>query len=69
MACKNQAKLSKMFIYTSKIVPCNPQTNESNFKQIDLWQISHANGNTKISSVETFSNPTVLTLTLTQPKM
>ena len=23
------------------------------FKEIDLWQISHANGNTKISSVKT----------------
>ena len=27
--------------------------NESNFEKINLWQIIHANGNTKISSVET----------------
>ena len=42
-----------MFIYISKIVPWNLQANESNFEQIDLWWISDANGNTKISSVET----------------
>ena len=29
------------------------QANESNFKKIDIWCILHANGNTKISSVET----------------
>ena len=29
------------------------QANDSNFEKIDLWQILHANGNTKISSVET----------------
>ena len=42
-----------MFIYISKIVPQGPQTNELNFEKVDLWLISHANGNTKISSVET----------------
>ena len=50
---QNWAKLFKMFIYTSKIVPWDSQANESNFEKIDLWRISHANGNTKISSVET----------------
>ena len=42
-----------LFIYISKIVPQDPQANESNFEKIDLWWISHANRNTKISSVET----------------
>ena len=34
-----------MFIYISKIIPLDPQANESNFEKIDLWQISHADGN------------------------
>ena len=42
-----------MFINISKIVPWDPQTNELDFEKIDLWRISHANGNTKISSKET----------------
>ena len=29
------------------------QANDSNFEKIDLWQISHAKRNKKISSVET----------------
>ena len=28
-------------------------SNEVNFEKTDLWWVSHANGNTKISSVET----------------
>ena len=42
-----------MFIYASKIVPWDPQGIESKLEKTDLWQISHANGNTKNSSVET----------------
>ena len=53
MACRNRAKLFEMFMYISKIVPWDPQANESNFEKIHLWRISHANGSTKISSVET----------------
>ena len=52
-ASQNQAKLFEMFIYTSKIVPGDAQTNESNFEKINLWRASHVNGNTKISSEET----------------
>ena len=52
MTGHNQAKLFQMFIYISKIVPWDPHANESNFEKIDLWHISHANGNTKISSKE-----------------
>ena len=37
----------------AKLFEGNSQANESNFEKIDLWRISHANGNTKISSVET----------------
>ena len=50
---QNRAKLFKMFIYISKIVPRDSQANESNFEQINLWQISHANWTTKTSFVET----------------
>ena len=50
---QNRTKPFEMFIYTWKIVPWDSQANESNFEKIDLWRISHANGNTKISSVET----------------
>ena len=50
---QNRAKLLKMFIYITKIVPLDPQGSESNVEKIDLWRISHANWNTKISSVET----------------
>ena len=42
-----------MFIYISEIVPQDSQANESNFEQIDLWGISHANRTTKTLSVET----------------
>ena len=52
MTGQNEAKLFKMFIYISKIAPY-PQANKSNFEKIYLWRISHANGNTKISSAET----------------
>ena len=58
-----------MFIYISKIVPRDPQENESNFEKIDLWWISHVNGNIKIfcrnfSSQRTCAgNSTALTLT------
>ena len=50
---QNQVKLLEMFIYTSKIVPWDPQENESKLEKINLWQISHANGKTKNYSVET----------------
>ena len=50
---KNHAKLLGMFIYISKIVPLDPQANESNFEKIDLWGISPANGNIETSSEET----------------
>ena len=50
---QNQVELFKMFIYISKIVPRDPQANKSNFEKINRWQISHANGNTEISSAET----------------
>ena len=30
-------------------------SNELNFERIDLWEISHANRSTKISSVETLA--------------
>ena len=50
---QNRAKLLEMFICISYIGPSNSQANELNFEKIDLWRISHANGNTKISSVET----------------
>ena len=48
--------------------------NESNFEKIDLWGISHANGNTKTSSEEYFSSQRACVsnfkaLTLTQPKI
>ena len=46
----NQAKLLDMFRYY--IEDC-PMINESNCEKFVLWRISHANGNTKISSVET----------------
>ena len=42
-----------MFIYILKIVSWDAQANKLNFEKIDLWQIAHANGNTKISSLET----------------
>ena len=42
-----------MFIYISEIVPRDSQANESNFEQINLWQISHANRTAKTLSVET----------------
>ena len=50
MAFQNRMKLFKMFMYILKFVS---QANESDFEKIDLLQISHVNGNTKISSVET----------------
>ena len=50
---QNWAKLLEIFIYISYTIPWNSQANESNFEKIDLWWISHANGNTKISYVET----------------
>ena len=53
MTGQNPAKLFKMFIYLSKIVPRDAQANESNFEKFDLWWILHENRNTKISSVET----------------
>ena len=40
-------------MYISKIVPLDPQANESNFEKIYLLLISPAKGNTKISIVET----------------
>ena len=49
---QNQTKLFEMFIYISEIVPRDSQANESNFEQIDLWRISHAN-RTETLSVET----------------
>ena len=49
----NLGKFLEMFIYISKIVPQDPQGNESKLEKIDQWQISHANRNTKNSSVET----------------
>ena len=42
-----------MFIYISEIVPRDSQANESNFKQIDHWWISHANRTAKTLSIET----------------
>ena len=42
-----------LFIYISKTVPRDEQANESNFGNIKLWRISHANENTKIYSKET----------------
>ena len=50
---QNHAKLLEMFICISIIVPWDPQANKSDFEKIDLWGISHANGNTKTSSEET----------------
>ena len=50
---QNRTKLFEMFIYISEIVPQDSQTNESNFEQIDLWRISHANRTAKTLSVET----------------
>ena len=50
---QNRTKLFEMFIYISEIVPRDSQANESNFEQIDLWWISHANRTAKTLSVET----------------
>ena len=50
---QSQAIVFKMLIYISKIVPWDAQVNESNFEEINLWRISHTNGNTKISFVDT----------------
>ena len=50
---QNRAKLLKMFIYISKVVPWDPQPNESHFEKIDLWGISHADRNIKTSFEET----------------
>ena len=48
MTGQNWVELFKMFIYKSNIVPWDAHANESNLKKIDLWRISHANGNTNI---------------------
>ena len=50
---QNQTKVFEMFIYISEIVLQDSQANESNFEQIDLWRISHANRTAKTLSVET----------------
>ena len=50
---QNRAKLFKMFIYISKIVPQDSQANETNFEKIDLWRISHANRTAKTPFVDT----------------
>ena len=42
-----------MSIHISKLMPLDQQANKSNFEKIDVWQVSHANGNNNISSVET----------------
>ena len=42
-----------MVIYISEIVPRDSQANESNFEQMDLWRISHANRTAKTLSIET----------------
>ena len=60
---QNQAKLFKMFTYISKIVPWDPQANESNFEKIDLSMgISHANGNTKTSEESLVAKELVLVI-------
>ena len=63
---QNQAKLLKMFIYITKIVPLDPQGSQSNVEKIDLWRISHANWNAKISSLGTLvaKEPVLLLLRL-----
>ena len=53
MTSQNHTKPFEMFIYISKVVPRDPQANESNFEKINLWGISHANWNTKTYCEET----------------
>ena len=40
------------------------QANESNLEKIELWQISHANGNTKISFENAFAAKELTTVIL-----
>ena len=49
MTCQNWVKLLEIYIHISKAIPWDVQANKSNFVKIELWQISHANGNTHVN--------------------